>query len=61
MSPLPFSQFWRELCDLHPDLTTPNEGRKTPRATCMRDLRYDSAFVVGGGKISLREKARGEE
>lgn len=47
-------EFWDGLSKAHPDLTTPSEGRKTPKATCMRDLRKDPAFELGGGKIWLK-------
>ena len=46
--------FWDGLSKEHHDLTTPSEGRKTPKATCMRDLRKDPAFELGDGKISLK-------
>jgi hypothetical protein len=45
--------FWVGLSKAHPDLTTPTETRKTPKASAMRDLRKDPAFEVGGGKIKL--------
>jgi len=44
------------LCKSRPDLTTPSEGRKTPKATCMRDVRNDPAFEVSGGKVTFREE-----
>jgi hypothetical protein len=44
---------WIGLKQRNPDLTTPSASRKTPRGTCMRDLRHDSRFKVGQGKISL--------
>lgn len=47
--------FWEGLSKEHPDLTTPTEERKTPKATCMRDLRQDPTFLVGDGRISLRD------
>jgi hypothetical protein len=47
--------FWEGLSRERPDLTTPTENRKTPKATCMRDLRQDPVFVLGAGKIALRE------
>lgn len=47
-------EFWEGLSKARPDLTTPSAGRKTPKATCMRDLRKDPAFVLGAGIISLR-------
>jgi hypothetical protein len=46
-------EFWEGLSREYPEMTTPSETRKTPKATCMRDLRKDPAFIVGGGKISL--------
>jgi hypothetical protein len=49
---------WEGLCTMRPDLTTPSESRKTPKATCMRDLRLDPAFEVGAGRV--RFKAAGE-
>jgi hypothetical protein len=48
-------QFWDGLSKTHPDLTTPREGRKTPKASCMRDLRKDPMFELGDGKIGLRK------
>jgi len=50
-------ELWDRLCALHPELTTPSELRKTPRATCMRDLRVDVAFEIGSGKVSLKERS----
>ena len=47
-------ELWQGLCKAHPDLTTPSETRKTPRTTCMRDLRKDPAFEVGNRKVSLK-------
>lgn len=52
--PVPTKDFWEGLSRAHPDLTTPSEGRKTPKATCMRDLRNDAAFEIGEGKIRLK-------
>lgn len=49
--------FWEGLSEDRPDLTTPSEGRKTPKATCMRDLRNDPAFELGQGRIALRKPA----
>lgn len=48
-------ELWAGLQKNHPDLTTPSEGRKTPRGTCMRDLRVDHAkrFVVEGRTVRL--------
>jgi hypothetical protein len=48
--------FWEGLSKAYPELTTPSEKRKTPKATCMRDLRKDGAFEVGDGRISLRKR-----
>ncbi len=53
-APVSTKDFWGGLCKEDPDLTTPSEGRRTPKATCMRDLRKDRAFELGGGKISLK-------
>lgn len=47
-------ELWDGLKRDHPGLTTPGEGRKTPRTTCMRDLRKDGRFEVGERKIRLR-------
>lgn len=44
---------WAGLCETNPDLTTPSEHRKTPRTTCMRDLRKDPRFEIGNRRISL--------
>lgn len=49
------SDLWKGISQAHPDLTTPTERRKTPKATCMRDLRHDAAFTLGQGKIRLSE------
>ncbi len=46
--------FWIGLSRTYPELTTPSAGRKTPKATCMRDLRKDAAFEVGGGIIRFK-------
>jgi hypothetical protein len=48
------AEFWAGLSKANPELTTPSETRKTPKATCMRDVRKDGAFEIGGGRISLR-------
>lgn len=50
------SDLWIALCKTHPDLTTASPTRKTPKATCMRDVRKDPAFEVGGGKVTFRGK-----
>ena len=42
---------WNGLCKHHPGLTTPSEHRKTPRTTCMRDLRKDGAFEIAARKV----------
>jgi hypothetical protein len=47
------AELWNGLSRTFPDLTTPGEGRKTPKATCMRDLRFDSAFEVANGRITF--------
>lgn len=47
-------EFWEGFSKEHPELTTPTEKRKTPKATCMRDLRLDPAFELGAGRIALR-------
>jgi hypothetical protein len=44
---------WQGLISQHPELTTSTEQRKTPRTTCMRDLRKDPGFVVGDRKVRL--------
>jgi hypothetical protein len=46
---------WEGLSRAHPTLTTPAEHRKTPRTTCMRDLRKDGAFEIGARKVRLRQ------
>ena len=51
---IPSRDLWDGLCKDYPELTTSTPDRKTPRATCMRDLRKDKAFSVGGGLVSLR-------
>ncbi len=51
---VPTRVFWEGLSKARPDLTSPSEGRKTPKATCMRDLRNDKAFELGAGMISLK-------
>jgi hypothetical protein len=47
-------QFWERLSRDYPDLTTASEHRKTPKATCMRDIRKDGTFNIADGKISLK-------
>jgi hypothetical protein len=44
---------WSGLRESAPELTASSPGRRTPRSTCMRDLRQDSRFVVRGGTIKL--------
>ena len=46
-------ELWQGLSKEHAELTTPNERRKTPRTTCMRDLRLDPRFKIGDRKVSL--------
>lgn len=48
-------ELWAGLSRDNPELTTPNERRKTPRTTCMRDLRKDPAFEIGDRKVKLVE------
>lgn len=48
-------ELWQGLCESNPDLTMRSETRKTPRTTCMRDLRKDLRFVVGNRQVSLVE------
>jgi hypothetical protein len=47
------SALWDGLQVYSPELTATSERRKTPRATCMRDLRKDRRFSVEAGVISL--------
>lgn len=47
-------ELWTALRAAHPELTATSPTRKTPRATCMRDLRKDVRFEVGKGRISLK-------
>ncbi len=49
-------EFWDGLSKELPELTTSSEERKTPKATCMRDLRKDPAFELGAGRIALRNE-----
>lgn len=46
--------FWDGLSKDHPELTTPRDGRKTPKGSCMRDLRKDPTFELGNGLVALR-------
>lgn len=47
-------ELWKGLSLEHPELTTPTNERKTPRTTCMRDLRKDGAFEIGNRRVSLK-------
>jgi hypothetical protein len=47
------AELWAGLESAHPELTSATPTRKTPRTTCMRDLRKDERFEVGKGRISL--------
>jgi hypothetical protein len=47
-------ELWNALRATRPDLTDTTPTRKTPRTTCMRDLRKDSRFAVGKGQINLK-------
>ena len=46
-------ELWKGLSETRPDLTAVAERRKTPRTTCMRDLRKDDHFEVGGRRVKL--------
>ena len=46
-------ELWEGLQRNNPELTTPSEKRKTPRTTCMRDLRKDSRFRVGSRRVAI--------
>jgi hypothetical protein len=46
-------EIWEGLAKERPDLTAPSDTRRTPRATCMRDLRKDPAFSVSRGIVEL--------
>ncbi|PZR60125.1 MAG: hypothetical protein DLM50_00015 [Candidatus Meridianibacter frigidus] len=48
-------ELWNGLVQSDPDLCAASANRKTPRTTCMRDLRKDDRFEVGERKIRLRE------
>lgn len=48
------SELWAGLQDDEPALTAVSETRKTPRATCMRDLRKDARFAIGEGIVTLK-------
>ena len=45
---------WAALEAKHPELTTKTPTRKTPRTTCMRDVKKDARFDSAGGKVALR-------
>jgi hypothetical protein len=47
-------ELWEGLSKSNPDLTTPSEKRKTPRTTCMRDLRKDDRFYVGDRRVAIK-------
>lgn len=53
LSTVTSSELWAGLEATLPELTSKSATRKTPRSTCMRDLRKDSRFKVGKGVISL--------
>lgn len=48
-------ELWRGLEASNPELTTASEQRKTPRTTCMRDLRTDKSkrFFVDKRTVRL--------
>jgi hypothetical protein len=48
-------ELWNGLTQSEPELCIVSEHRKTPRTTCMRDLRKDDRFEIGERKIRLRE------
>lgn len=54
---VPTNELWQALEKTHPELTTATEKRKTPRTTCMRDLRVDKAkrFIVANRMVRLSE------
>ena len=45
------ADLWAFLEASHPEIALPSETRKTPRSTCMRDLRKDGSFEVSDGTI----------
>jgi len=47
------TDLWNGLRTSHPLLTEATPARKTPRATCMRDIRNDVRFSVARGTVSL--------
>ncbi len=46
-------ELWKGLCEAHSELTAVTETRKTPRTTCMRDIRKDDRFIVGNRRVAL--------
>jgi hypothetical protein len=48
-------ELWNGLVVTEPELCAKSEHRKTPRTTCMRDLRKDDRFEVGERKVRLRQ------
>jgi len=48
-------ELWNGLVQSDPELCATSENRKTPRTTCMRDLRKDERFELGERKVRLRE------
>lgn len=46
-------ELWDGLRSAEPELTATSERRKTPRTTCMRDLRKDPRFTVGKRRVRL--------
>jgi hypothetical protein len=51
---IPTKHLWAGLRERDPALTEATPNRKTPRNTCMRDLRKDEAFILGKGKVRLK-------
>jgi len=51
------NELWKGLETEWPEITTKTATRKTPRTTCMRDLRKDPRFRVGKGKIAIADEA----
>jgi len=49
------NELWAGLTESNPELTIATAARKTPRTTCMRDLRKDPRFDVGDRRIRLIE------
>lgn len=52
--PMTTRDLWAALEAKHPELTTKTPTRKTPRTTCMRDVKKDARFDSAGGKVALR-------